>query len=665
MSWWDAVPVALIAGAWLLLPGVPIAYALGLRGVAAWGVSPVISVALVGALAVVASKLGIGWSPWLPIGTAALVSVGVGACALLLRRRVPVVREGDPARVRLVAAGGLLAALVLGSIAIVRGFGRPDNLSQTYDALFHYNAVAMILDTHNASALTLSNFDTPGTPASFYPAAWHDFAALLVTSTGTTIPAAANILSAVIAVVVWPLSCVLLARQIFGRSPAALAGAGVLSIGFSAGPWGLLGFGVLWPNTLGMAMMPAGLAILLALTGLAKDDALGRRRSVALLPVGAVAAVLAHPGALFGLIVLGLFPAGHALLRRVLRLRREGRSVRAAIEVLAVVIVLGAAWYWTATTASPIFKGAREIYWAPFETPSAAIGEVLLNATNGREALWLLSAVVLVGVFASLRVVEQRWLVPAWAATGFLFMVAAALNRPDTRKFTGYWYNDSYRLAAMLPVTTIPLAVAGILYLTKKVAERVPTADRIPPWLVRFLSSLTAVAIAMFAILAVATKGLYLSDRTERLAGPYLRPPPGNILATPAQRDFLTRLGRVIPRSSVVANNPWDGSGILWALADRRTLFPHFTPPANADQTYLALHLADAATDPEVCRAAQRLRVDYLLIGNLEFWPGDPRRDNYPGFRDPGNRDGFELVDVEAGSKLYRVTACTSNTQTP
>lgn len=663
MSWWEAVPIALLAAAWLLLPGLPAAYAIGLRGLAAWAIGPVIGVALVGVLGVLAAKLGIAWSPWLPVVAGLLLGAGLGVVAFLFRRRVPVVRPADPLPVTLAAAGGGLAGLVLGTVSIVRGFGRPDNLSQTYDALFHYNAVAMIVDTHNASALTLSNFDTPGTTPAFYPAAWHELVALLVSSSGTTIPVAANLISAVVAVLLWPLSCMLLARQIFGRSPGALVVTGALSVAFAGGTWGLLGFGVLWPNTLGLALMPAALAVLLSLTRLAKDDAIGRRRSMALLPVVLVSLVFAHPGALFGVVVLGLFPVGHALLRRVLRQHREGHTRRGVTELAAVVVVLGAVWYWTATTTYPLFQGTREIHWAPFETPSMAVGEVLLNATNGREALWLLSVVVVVGMVASLRTLEQRWLVPAWAATGFLFVVAAALNRPDTRKFTGYWYNDSYRLAAMLPVTAIPLATAGILFLAQWIARR--AADRGPASVTRFTASATALAIALVALLTLATRGLYEQDRMERLAGAYLHVGPSNILATPEQRDFLIRIGKRIPEGSVVANNPWDGSGMLWVLADRRPLFPHFTAPASKDSAYLALHLDDVATDPEVCAAALRLKVDYLLINDGVFWGWDPRRAEYPGFADPQSRNGFQLVEAEGGRKLYRITACASSARTP
>jgi hypothetical protein len=661
MTWLDAVPAALASCAWLVLPGLPVSYAFGLRGIAAWAIAPMASIGMIAMTAVAAGKLGIAWSAWLPIVVCLLVAIAVGAGIFLLRRRFPPVRETDPRPVSIAAGAGLVPAIFLGAIAIVRGFGRPDNLSQTYDALFHYNAVALILDTHNGSSLTVSSFETPGT-ATFYPATWHDVASLVVTTTGTSIPVAANMLSAAITVLLWPLACVFLARQIFGRSPGALAVTGVVSIAFAAGPWGLLGFGVLWPNALGMTMIPIGLGILLSALGLVKDDALGRRRATVLLLPAIVTAAFAHPGALFGLIVLAIFPAGQVLLRRAWRLHENGHSWRGGTEVIAVLAVLGVIWRWTATTRNPAFAGVRIIHWAPFETPSAAVGEVLLNATNGREALWLLSAVMVVGALTSLRVAERGWLIPAHAAMGFLYMIAAALNRPDTEKFTGYWYNDSYRLAAMLPVTGVPLVVAGILYLTSKITERVakPADERRRAW--RLVGSATAVAITLGALLAATTNGMYLRDRTDRLAGPYQHPPAWDLLASPAQRDFLTRIGKSIPEGSVVANNPWDGSGMLWALADRRTLFPHFTAPASPDQLYLAKHLSSAATDPLVCSKARALHVDYLLIGDANFWPWDPRHQDYPGFADPGSRSGFELVDADGGRKLYRITACASAT---
>jgi hypothetical protein len=64
-----------------------------------------------------------------------------------------------------------------------------------------------------------------------------------------------------------------------------------------------------------------------------------------------------------------------------------------------------------------------------------------------------------------------------------------------------------------------------------------------------------------------------------------------------------------------VAGNPWDGSALLWALDDRKTVFVHLDIATTADQDYLAAHLIDAATDPKVCAAGERLNVGYLVIG--------------------------------------------------
>src|SRR5438874_1792212 len=108
MSWLAAVPIALVAGAWLLLPGLPIAYALGLRGIVAWGASPVLGVALIGTTGVLAGKLGIAWSPVLPIVVAVLVALGTAIAAFRLRHRIPIARPADPIGVTVAAAGGLL-----------------------------------------------------------------------------------------------------------------------------------------------------------------------------------------------------------------------------------------------------------------------------------------------------------------------------------------------------------------------------------------------------------------------------------------------------------------------------------------------------------------------------------------------------------------------------
>ncbi len=648
MNWFDAAPTALVTVAWLLLPGAAISYLAGLRGIAAWAVAPITSIALIAGTAVLAEMIGVAWSVWIVLTMCAAAIAVVAAVAIPLRRKAVFAPVPDPRRVTLAALAGLVPAVVLGVVTVVRAIPAPDALSQTYDALFHYNALAYIQDSHKASSLTLATFGNPDLPGVFYPAAWHDLGSLLMMSTGTGIPVAANLVSVVAAVVLWPLSCLLLVRQLFGRNTAALAITGTLSMGFAAFPWDLLGFGVLWPNLLGMTLAPAVLAVVFTITGWARDDAIGRGRALLTLPVVLVATGLTHPNVLFSVGVLSLVPIAAAIGARAVRLRKEGRTLRGVAEFLAFVVVFAAAWYWAATT--PAFADVRNIYWPPYETPANAVGDVVLNATNKRDALWLLSAVVIAGIVAANRL-RTLWLIVAGhAATTFLYVLTASINRPDTRMFTGFWYNDSHRLAAMIPITAVPLAVGGILLLAVKITQKREGSrfSRLPG---------TAVAVGLTVLLLVLTAGLYPTDRENRVKVAY-NVSDSSKLATKDMERFYARIKNEIPEDALVAGNPFNGSAMLWALADREVLFPHFRSEHNKDQTILAVHLNEVGTEPAVCASVRRLGVDYLLVGAAKFRKYDGYWHYYRGLSDPGSAPGFELVDSDGANKLYRITAC-------
>lgn len=665
MNWIDATPIALMTVGWVIVPGLVVSWLAGLRGIAAWGLAPVTSIALIASTAVLAELVGVDWSVGFVLAGCAALVVVVGVGAFLLRRKAFLASDPDPRRLTMVAALGMAPALILGLVTIVVSVGAPDTLSQTYDAVFHYNALAYIADSHQASSLTLGTLGNPDVPSVFYPAAWHDLASLVMMSTGAGIPTAANAVTVVASVLLWPLSCLLLVRQLFGRSPGALAIAATVSVGFTAFPWDLLGFGVLWPNLLGMALAPAGLAVVLTLTGWVRDDAIGRGRGWLALPVALVAAGFAHPNVLFSVAVLSIFPIAGRLGVRAWRLHRTGRTARGGAEVVAFLVLLGGGWYWSATT--PALEKIRAQYWPPFETPAGAVSDVLLNATNAHEALWVLSIVVLLGIVASWRMPVLLLIVAGHLATMFLYVLTAAVNVPETIKFTGYWYNDSHRLAAMLPITGVPLAVGGILFLARTILDRVPATERAAGrwrWLARRPGIASAgVAVGLTLVLVVATGGLYPDERDVRVAIGY-RPPARAVLVTTDMAKFYARIAEEIPEDSLVAGNPFEGSAMLWALADREVLYPHFRGRHTADQTYLAGHLDDITRDPKVCAVVDDLNVDYLLIGGVRFRTSDTQWDYYDGLRDPAGARGFELVDSSGPSRLYRITACDEDSTT-
>jgi hypothetical protein len=665
MDWVGAFPVALMALAWLCGPGLALGHLIGLRGLAAWGLAPVISIALVATTAVCAGLVGLDWSVPLVLAVTAVAVLVIGGAAYLWRGRTFFAAIPDPRGVTSAAALGLVPAAALGALTVVRAMGSPGMLSQRFDTPFHYNALAYIRDSDQASALTLGTLGNPDVPGAFYPAAWHDLGSLVMRSTGADIPVSANMLVAVIAVVVWPMSCLLLVRQLFGRNRAAIAIAGVISIGFPAFPWDLMGWGVLWPNLLGLSFAPAALALVVTLTGWSRDDTIGVPRAWLLLVVAVGAAGLAHPNVLFSLVVLSVFFVAAALVRRTARLAGDGRAWRGVAEIGVFLAVLLLAWWWAAT--APALAVARAWGWKAFETPSNAAGEVFFNSTNRGQALILLSAVVLVGALAARRRYPVlRMIVFGHLAAGMLYLIAAGIARPDTQKFTGYWYNDAHRLAAMLPITGVPLAVGGILVLAAFASEKITAKITALP-VGRIAASTTSAAIGLTLILIGGSGMLNADDRVGRVLVTYSRAPKDQ-LVTDEMRAFYDQIAERIPADALVAGNPFDGSVLLWALAGREVLYSHFLPALSADQTYLAKNLDRVATDPRVCDIADALGVEYLLIGKTRDRP-DAR--DYVGIAeiaetaDTRTTPGLELVDSAGQSKLYRLAACEKGEHRP
>ncbi|MEJ3651986.1 DUF6541 family protein [Actinomycetes bacterium KLBMP 9759] len=648
MSWLSTTPVVLVAVGWVLVPGLATTYALGLRSVTAWGSAPLIGIGTLAVSAVVAPRLGLSWSPLTALGAAALVALLILLVRLGSRR---VSNAGAPERGAgaehgpAIAAGiGMAVAVAVGVATGVRGMLTPSTLSQTYDAVFHYNAVAEILASGNGSSLTIGTLTSPGATTAFYPAAWHDLVSLVAMLSGATVPVATNITAIVVAAVVWPLSCLVLVRQLLGRSVVAALLTPPVAVAFVAFPWSLMTYGVLWPNLIGLALVPAALAVVVTFTGHVVDSAIRTGQAVVIAVFAVVGLALAHPNTLFSLAVIGVVPIAFWFVGLLRDLIVAGRWILAG--ALAVVVgaigVAGLAFMLT----SPLLADVRAFDWPAYQTPPQAIGEVLLNATNHREAAWTISLVVIVGMVAAAQQMSTRWLLPAHLVSGMLFMLASSLESVLAATLTGIWYNDSFRLAAMIPITGVPLAVVGLIGVGTWAAAALPDVRAFQP---------AVLGVVAAVLLTVFSSGLYIRDHADLFRESYA-PPAKDGLVTPQRRAFLEEVGGIVPPGVVVAQNPWSGSALLPPLTGTRVLFPALVGAWTDDQLYLAEHLRDAATDPQVCTVARRLNVEYMLVAEVRFWRDDRRAKQFPGIAVP--QEGFERVAQSGGDELYRLTVC-------
>ncbi|ANY06638.1 DUF6541 family protein [Pseudonocardia sp. HH130630-07] len=686
MSWFSAVPLVLLAATWVTVPGLLVGLAAGLRGIAAWGAAPLLSVGLIAGSAVVGSVAGIPWSGAVPIAAAvlfALAVVGTRRWVLgrpllpgpaLVRARtgetLATLRHGGPDRrwTGLAALGGLLIAWALGFRAAIRGIDRPDALSQTFDANFHYNAVARILATSDASSLTVGGLvNSPG----FYPSAWHGVVSLIAPAAPGPgeIVIASNVVALVTTLLVWPLSVLLLVRTLTGRSAGVALAAPVLALGFVAFPWTLVTYGALWPNLMGVALVPAALAAvaLAARPGLGPDPVSPARpgpfppgRVARWFPVTvAVPALgLAHPNALFGLVVVAVPPVLWGLAGAVRRGRRAGRWPFArALAMIPLVAVVGGGLAWF-MFVSPVLDGIRGYYWEPQVGVGGALVNALLHSPDGNDPAWSIALLTVAGAVVALRRARTAWLVPAHLLVCALYVVGAS---SWASVWTGVWYNDAPRIAALVPVTAAPLAALGLVALcslARRVACLVRDAlTRAAPAVEAWPRPRAAVLVAIGVLAVVAASGgLYQRSHIDQLAGIYQT--PEEVLVGPEQAQFLRYAGELLPADAVVAQNPWAGTAMLWPLTDRRVLFPHLTGVWSPDQQLIAERLSDAAHDPAVCAAVAETGVGYVITAPPTFWQPDPLAENWPGLDDLADAEGFELLAEEGDNALWRITAC-------
>lgn len=623
-GWVAAAPVFLIAAAVLWLPGLAVAGGLGLRGLHLWALAPPLSVTLLAVTAVLLGAAGWSWSFWPSLLSAAVL----GVLAVLLPR--PALPPGAGASWP-AAAGPVVGGLVVLVVA-ARGLGRPDALSQTFDAVFHLNAVRRGLDTGDVSSLHAGALVRPGATDAFYPAAWHAVAVAVAQLSGASVVVTANMASLAVAALVWPAGCVLLVRDVLGaRDPATLVGAGLLSAAFVGFPYLLLSFGVLWPNALGTAMLPALVAC--ACSAARSAAGIPAPRAIAVLALALPGLGLAHPNAALS---LGVIVAPLAALAGADRLR--GRPPRSLILSGVAATGLAAAGI-ALLSGSPILRMVRATDWRADETIAQAAGEVLLNAPVRSPASWTLSLLVITGAVVAARSRRTAWLPVAHLLLGLLYVLAAGSDGTVSQTLTGFWYNDAFRLAAVLPVTGVALAVIGVV-----------TAARAVP-----SGSAQARTLAVLVAVVVASAGMGAEPNAARVALGYR-----DGYLSGAERDFVEALPRWVPPGIVVAGSPWNGSAMVYALADRPVLFPHLMGRWSPDQQLLATRLGRGLQEPAVCAAVHRLRVGFVLDGASVFWPGDGRQVRYSGLSGLAGRTGFEKVASGGRLTLYRVRPCAS-----
>ncbi|GMA20321.1 hypothetical protein MM440_15400 [Arsenicicoccus piscis] len=693
-AWLGVLPAILVCVLVLLVPGLLVGLLAGLRREIACGAAPLLSLMTLGLAIFAATKWHLSWGI-VPLLVGLVLAVVVVAGPLLVARLVTGRLAGrrSPASVSSTTSGAStgsvssttpvsspflawgrgdvvfflactgLCALVVAAV-VMAGMSYPDNIQQTFDAPFHVNAIERVAELRRADPATIASVSNTVAPG-FYPPAFHDIGALLVIYTGVDAITAANVVALVTAAVVWPLSLGLLAAVLLHSRRAGLAYtlfAGAVVVAF---PYMLLSFGVLWPNALGIAVLPAVVALVYGVAVRDPGARVGWVVALWVVLVSQLGLYYAHPGTNFASVALCLVLAVHLLARLCRWLAGRGVAGLVAIPVVVVVAVLGSRAAFALLSGYPAVAAVKKFNWPAVQSMPQALGQAISLGVDTPPSL-VVGLVAAFGALVALRSPRLWWLPVTHALIGWLFLLASAEDSPLSQDLTGFWYNDRFRLAALLPITAAPLFAIGLLrmhdafvpwargWLDRPLPALAPAARAVRSLLGRPALT-TGLALLLVAVLVPLPSAL--RHARTYIAARYIGD-PGRILVSGNERADYEALAKQPDPQQAVVGNPWGGAVYAGVLSDRPVIFGHLNNTLNPQLKLIAEQFRDYQSDPAVCAAVKALNIGYAVEDTSYFDKGSKGYLRYPGLNDLAGVKGLTPITKDGTVTTYRVEPC-------
>lgn len=655
MSWIAFLGLSIVIASILLVPGIVIGRCAQVPWLTTFGAAPAISTGVVSISAILAHWFGFAWNPLAPISLTVLLSI----VALFLGR----FQKSRMGRYRALPQHTTISPwwMVLGVLIgvcttawhLVTVIGSPSNLSQTTDNIFHLSALRWILDNSNGSALA-NTMGSATNEASFYPLAWHDIATLALQLTHSSdILAAATSMTVVIPSIAWVFGCFYLIRTIGIKSPVALISAGFLVSAFPTFPYIPSFWGVLYPNVLGLSLVPALLALSHELLSI-KRHRLPGLTGIPLLGLASAGMVLAHPNSLAIYLAL-LIPLSIWWMITIFKNSHSARPiysrVLSATLVTTLLVVVVLVW----TFIRPPDSAA---IWPPNIHLTGALWQAItLTPTVGHIAVLPVAVLVLVGMISTFIHRHKLWLTAGHLLLVFLWVVVAASPVGQFRTaIVGIWYNDWIRLAAALPITAFPLSVIGtealVLWISHLIFRQYDASNKITWNILGVISGVWIIMLFLFT-----QYNPILTNTLVDGSNKYMVNVESNLIDDD-ELALIKLLPKIVPADERVATLPYNGGSLAYAITGvhTTTTLIFYTPSAEINTINTALNMASSS--PEVCEALDELDVTYAL----DFGPAEVDGTNYgrfsSGFTNLETAPGFTRVSSHGHAALYRIDAC-------
>lgn len=553
----------------------------------------------------------------------------------------------------------LLLGVVITSVIFVKNLDGPNSFLQEYDNVFHLGLIRVFLESGDYSPFCSSLYAAVGdlsvaprsVSSGFYPAAWHELCAMVVSLTGVGVSASVNAVNSVISGIVYPLSALAFLTYMFRSRTSALVAGALCVLASGSFPWTFLVFGPLYPNLLGYALVPTFGALFMVMCG-SRDEG-GGLRNLVLFVCGGAALLLAHPNAVF---TSALLLAPYLVSRSYAMFSRRGiRGGLIAAELCAIAICA----IWLTLYHLPFFESTVSYIWYANRTMTQAIVDAVTLGTSGfTTSQLLLSVFIILGAFLLIRSGERSWIVVSYLLAATVFVVATSTEGDMKQILAGFWYTDPRRLAANLALIGLPLASRGVesagLLVYRKFLP-IPCGEnatlRAKCYSLRLVFA--AVLLSFLFLPNVELRGQGSVNTAFGLIRNLVRNQNDqeavNVLST-EELEFANKALELVPDGAVIINQPMDGSAFLFGLTGanlRNRYLDGYDAEEDEALSCIRTNLCDYAESSDVQQAVSEIDARYVLLLDIGGERTESRRylDNSVVY--PVEWDGIDGIDDE------------------
>lgn len=610
-----------------------------------WGCAPLASSFLISAFANLYVLAGFRTN-WLGlIAPIALLDV----IALAIHGKSKAISQSEYLDVALYVAVGVAVA----SFYYVKPLDGATSFAQGYDNYSHLSAVRSYLD---------SGFFADGSLVA-YPELWRTLTAVVASFDNELVTVAANAVNFVILAAVMPLS-VLSFLSVATNDRLVVVAGSVISVAFQAFPWAFLFFGPLYPNLIGYALLPVVMSIFVLMTKAESPKSF--LSHLLLFILGCLVLLISHPSALFAGIVL-IYPYGVREVYRRSRQQMGGKVVPLLFSLAFTLLVCG---FWTACYYSPVFASTVMFNWPAFSSGSQAVGNILSLALNRVSAQQIvLSALVFIGIASCVMERRNRWMIASWCLACFIYFVDITREGWFKHFLAGFWYTDSFRVAAVVAMSCIPLAALGLSAVAEAALRTIDETDKKIVWLSIAAASALLVYCPSLPMVRSASSSVESESMTTAFGMTYEQLSKYYSLANgestfDAEEVAFAAQAKGIVGDAKVLNFPYDGSLFAYGVSGlnvcNRTWGGY--EGSTAEMSLINTGVNRIAFDDDVKKALDNEGIRYLVLfdyGNetgqgLSYTEYNP--DCWTGVEGVTDQtDGFTLLLSSGDMRLYRI----------